>query len=595
MARTVAEIDGDSSGLVDALSEGKKGMASMEAEGKKLSDQLREVTDSVDKAAGAMVQKIGGPTAFKAIAGAGAAFGAAKMGVDFFLNSVEKLFKSMGDEGMKVWNDVEKALDSITGAFAKAVIGGGSAEDMGKKLVTVFSGLAKIVEALVTYGMPGLHLAFEGLVTVMETVNRLTGDGVKQFNDLQRAQDTYASATSIENITKLTTAYGQLSEKVKGLVGDEVQLALAANDRTIAEERAAQKEFLKVGNIMKDLAIRQEVEKSRKVIEAVVKSEVDNIDFSKFGAAWEIERDREFAERVQTRTSELYSSIAKKFAETGRDAYSFMPEALKLAYDDAAADLSLLEERGDKLFQQYLGKDAPAKTGGGGGGGAAANAKSEMDKAMEDAKEKATSLRFHFKTTAIEIVEDIQKASVESAKAASDNIDSVFSAVIGKMHAAADAGKDASDKVAESEKAAREANFNLFVSQNAKMMATELANGKKMSDVARAMIGNVVTALGDKAFTEAGLAFAVGNVGQAAALTAAGAAAYATAAFLGATAKKSGSATKATAENPSTVTTNNTNFNLRVDAAFADEEGIARAFAKAQRLAQSRYLGAASY
>ena len=146
-----------------------------------------------------------------------------------------------------------------------------------------------------------------------------------------------------------------------------------------------------------------------------------------------------------------------------------------------------------------------------------------------------------------------------------------------------------------SEKAAREANFNLFVSQNAKMMATELANGKKMSDVARAMIGNVVTALGDKAFTEAGLAFAVGNVGQAAALTAAGAAAYATAAFLGATAKKSGSATKATAENPSTVTTNNTNFNLRVDAAFADEEGIARAFAKAQRLAQSRYLGAASY
>ena len=60
MARTVAEIDGDSSGLVGALDKGRDGMAKMEASGKKLSDQLREVTDKADQAAGAIVEKISG-------------------------------------------------------------------------------------------------------------------------------------------------------------------------------------------------------------------------------------------------------------------------------------------------------------------------------------------------------------------------------------------------------------------------------------------------------------------------------------------------------------------------------------------------------
>jgi aspartyl-tRNA(Asn)/glutamyl-tRNA(Gln) amidotransferase subunit B len=55
MARTVAEIDGDSSGLVGALDKGRDGMAKMEASGKKLSDQLKEVADKADQAAGAIV------------------------------------------------------------------------------------------------------------------------------------------------------------------------------------------------------------------------------------------------------------------------------------------------------------------------------------------------------------------------------------------------------------------------------------------------------------------------------------------------------------------------------------------------------------
>jgi hypothetical protein len=139
------------------------------------------------------------------------------------------------------------------------------------------------------------------------------------------------------------------------------------------------------------------------------------------------------------------------------------------------------------------------------------------------------------------------------------------------------------------EQEANRANYDQFVNQNAKMVAVSLAGGAKMADVARAAIGNIISALGDKAMATAALEFATGNVAGAAALTAAGAAAYATAAYLGATDKKSGAATKATVKE-APVVNQNTSFNLQIDAAFADEESIARSFAKAQALARSRHM-----
>ena len=606
MARAVAEIDGDSSGLVGALDQGKKGMEKLEAEGKKLSDQLREVTDSADKAAGALVNKIGGPKAITAIAGAGAAFGAAKMGVDFFLNSVEKLFKSMGDEGMKVWDGVEKALDSITGAFAKAVIGGGSAEDMGKKLITVFSGMAKIVEALVTYGFPMLNIGFEALVKVMGTLNELTGKGVENFDALKRSQDNYANATSVTNIENLTKAYDELAKKVQGLVGDQTALAMAANDQAIAENRAFQASAKKVGDIIRDVEIRKEVEKSRAVLVAQVKSEVDNIDFSYAGMGWKIERDREMAERLQTKTSELYSSLAKQFAAQGKDAYSFMPEALKLAYDSAAADLSLLEERGEQLYDQYLGKGpaAPPKTGGGGSKGPTVDPVAEAIKAAS----KATGNAYAKATEQMQADwEQAQNAAmgwwggfnpetgwVDSWRTAADAVKGIYNDVVTAIVGGNEKIEESNEVVLTKEQEAGRANYDQFVNQNAKQVAVALQGGATIADAARAALGNIVTALGDKAMSQAAIEFATGNIPGAVALTAAGAAAYATGAYLGATDKKSGSATKATAKEAA-VTNNQTNYNLRVDAAFADEEGIARAFAKAQRLANTRYLGSAAY
>jgi hypothetical protein len=137
MAKTVAEIDGDSSGLVSSLdkaktalgdlgTKGKKSIDDLDKAGKKLSDQLKSVADDADVAAGNLVSKLGGPGAIKAIAGVGLAFEGASRLAGAFLDSSEALFKSYGDEGQKVWDETEKSLFAVKGAFAEAVLGGGS-------------------------------------------------------------------------------------------------------------------------------------------------------------------------------------------------------------------------------------------------------------------------------------------------------------------------------------------------------------------------------------------------------------------------------------------------------------------------------------
>ena len=599
MARTVAEIDGDSSGLVGALDKGRDGMAKMEASGKKLSDQLREVTDKADQAAGAIVERIGGPKAIAALGGAGIALGGAKMAADFFLNSVEKLFKSMGDEGMKVWDDVEKSLDAISGAFAKAVLGGGSAEEMGKKLITVFDGLAKIVEVLVTYGFPMLKVAFDTLYWVMEKLGQITAADAEKFDALKRAQDNYASAAAVTNVENLSKAYQDLSTSLQGVIGDETALAMSANDRAQAEMQALKASFIKVGDIIRDTEIRKEVEKSRAGIEAQAKAEVANLDLSQYGMSWKMVAEREMADRVATKTGELYSSIAKRFAESGKNAYSFMPEALKLAYDSAEADLSLLWEKANELYDRYIGKEPKPPTPTGGGvpkppkadpvadavaearkraEASAAAAKIELDATMQ-----ATGDWWKGVTTGFNPSEGF----VDSWRTVAGEVGEIWDGVVKAITTTEETLGTATEKVEEGHSAF----YDKYIAQNAKMVAVSIVSGEKVADIGRKAIGAVISALGDEALARASIEAFKGNAWGAAGLTAAGMAAYATAAVLGASGKKAATATAATAA-PAAVTNNQTNFNLRVDAAFADEESIARSFARAQSLASNRYMAA---
>jgi hypothetical protein len=602
MAKTVAEIDGDSSGLVGALDKGRDGMVKMEASGKKLSDQLKEVADKADQAAGAIVERVGGPKAIAALGGAGIALGGAKMAADFFLNSVEKLFKSMGDEGMKVWADVEESLSKISGAFAKVVLGGGSAEDMGKKLITVFDGLAKIVEVLVTYGFPGLKLGFDALAFAMEGLNKLTGEGVEKFDALKRSQDAYASATAVTNVENLTKAYTDLSTSLQGVIGDETALAMSANDRAQAEMQALKASFIKVGDIIRDTEIRKEVEKHRDGIERQAAAEVANLDLTAYGMGWKMVAEREMADRVATKTGEMYSSIAKKFAESGKNAYSFMPQALQEAYDSAEADLSLLWEKANMLYDRYLGKEPkpPSSTGGGAPKAASAAPVIGEAEAAEKAARDARMAEYfkedeEMKKTIAASYENFGMGITRVLFGTGDLADSftilggeikaVWNGIVDDTVTGIEEVGNATAKV----ETARSAFYDKWIANQAKMIGTAIGNGEKMADIGRKAIGMVVSGLGDEMLARASIATFSGNFAGAAGLTAGAVAAYAAASALGASGKKAATATAATGPAPSPVT-NNTSYNLQVDAAFADEEGIARAFSKAQAIAKSRHM-----
>ena len=123
MAKTVAEIDGDSSGLVSELGKAKTAMGGVEASGKKLSDQLRDVADQADVAAGALVNKIGGPGAIKARAGVGAAFVAAETAMGAFTSSMSAFASTQGAAGEKAMADLDTAVNELQGQLFTAVMG----------------------------------------------------------------------------------------------------------------------------------------------------------------------------------------------------------------------------------------------------------------------------------------------------------------------------------------------------------------------------------------------------------------------------------------------------------------------------------------
>jgi hypothetical protein len=258
-----------------------------------------------------------------------------------------------------------------------------------------------------------------------------------------------------------------------------------------------------------------------------------------------------------------------------------------------------LEEKWNMLYDQYLGKTAKPPTPTGGGApkppkadpvadaiaeakkraeASAAAAKLELDATM-----KATGDWWQGVTTGFNPSEGF----VDSWRTVAGEVGEIWDGVVKAITTTEETLGTATEKVEEGHSAF----YDKYIAQNAKMVAVSIASGEKVADIGRKAIGAVISALGDEALAMASIETFKGNFAGAAGLTAAGMAAYATAAILGASGKKAATATAATAA-PTAVTNNQTNFNLRVDAAFADEESIARSFARAQSLASNRYMAA---
>lgn len=578
MARTTAEIDGDSSGLVGALDKGRAGMVKMEAEGKKLTDQLREVADEADKAAGALVQKIGGPTAIKAIGGVGVAMGVAKAGVEAFLGSAEALFRSFGEEGQKVWDETEKSLFAIKGAFAEAVLGGGSVEQMGARLKSIFDG----VKTALDFALTPLKLLSQAFVD-----NSIGAQQAATATNLYNE----AVANSAKTTANQITLVGELTQKYLALTNQTDALKLSEIGQSLARIRMQQAELWAAEKKNDEAAAQAEVAAQREKLAFESAREFAKPHkrvpiypgASTFYDPRENETQREILQRL---TDRALAEAREKYKDLSVET-RLQLDQLKSLYDMFGALYAEVGKKVEEPPKGNLGLTAPVNE--------ATDKLIDLDALID---------RIQAKNEAF--LKPFREAEERAGKAVGDWVASLFpredlltswqelatgvKEVWGQVVDAVTRGEDDMKESAVKTADAHSALYDKYIAQNAKMVAVALEGGKSMSEIAQAAIGNIISALGDEAFSMASIEFFKGNFAGAAGLTAAGMAAYATASYLGSNAKKAGGSTKATTAPTAPTVTNNTAFNLQIDAAFADEESIARSFSKAQALARARHM-----
>lgn len=608
MADTVVTIGGDSSGLQDAFKDASKSAGTMKVEAKKLTDQLREVGDEADKAAGAFVQKLGGPGAIKAIAGIGGAVGIAKAGVEAFLDSSEALFRSYGDEGQKVWDDTEKSLFAIKGAFAEAVLGGGSMEEMGKRLKSIFEGTKTVVDTLLT-PVKLLAQAFWGTSDAAQE----SAKGLQDYNDAvaRQAAQSAAAKQNVEDYTKLIWSLTGQTEKLTQATNDAARadgrkrLAAIAAEEAEADHRAA---------LATTAAAQLSIE--QKALEAL------NTAKRLSNRAWSGEEEQAFMKMaVSGMTADTYEQARKRLA-----AFSKERAAEANAITESMAQLDAFEKKqaAAAAAPPVVHRVAPVKTTGETGptdpmvyARTYAEGLKELTKEQADAiaaSEKAygdsstsilTMKRSELdKLLAMEAdghrqAEAAKKASLEKQAKDLDDWWAKEDAADDARKAAQKAKDDAeaahqielARQVAEAKKAEMAKLgadlYVLAVNNSAKMLAVDLQDKEKSKTAAQRATAAVVQGLGDMAMVKSGLAAAAGNFGEAAAFSAVGTLAYAAAAKLAPSEKTKTTPPAAATNGPSTT---NVSYNLRVDAAFADGESVARRFAEMQQGAQRRGL-----
>jgi len=560
MAKTVAEIDGDSSGLVSALDKGKAGMKKMEDSGKKLSDQLREVADQADVAAGNIVNKIGGPTAVKAIAGIGAGFAIAEKGVTMFLDSSEKLFRSYGTTGQALWDDLEKQLNSIQGSFAKAVLQTDDLYEAYGRLYAILELVKDMSSQLVDSAIIGINLlrkipgtwadilekmgffeafdamAKEGEARAKETVANMEKAAKAMEKPLAPAK------TLTETVDAMATAYAGLTNSSVSLQEQQRAAALANIDNTVKQIEAL----------------------------ALLQNMADNMSGDNVGGLTD----------KQLEDMERLGKLRQEIVEGGK----------------APA--------------------APAKTGGGGGGKKDGDKEETLDELIARIGAKnAAEIALGEEAAALKRENDQteQEMELDRLRTELDNIEKKKEAMQRFNDFAKQMEDDAAAErlakgilTAEEEDALyqeRKAKalayvqdlagqeMGIYMQNAAKQLAIGKLSAKAASDMARSALGNMIIGQGDKAMVEAGIMAAALNP-LAIPMAAAGLAAYAVGNAMMPTVKATAGSTPAT-EKPTDsgqAASNNYSFNMRVDSVFADGESVARQFAMMQESARARGL-----
>jgi hypothetical protein len=570
MPKAVAILEGDSSSLVKSINDAKGAMQKLEGEGRKLTDQLRDVADEADKAAGNLVNKIGGGTAIKAIAGVTAGFAAAQTALGAFSGSMQAFYSTQGEAGAKAMEDIDMALNKMSSQLFTAVMGTDNLEEATQTLLTVINFLADALNLVLW--------PIEQVTKFLRMMSELGDQG----------------ATAAEKHAKELTKFAGVQDTVK-VSYDNVAEAIAKNKLNVMGLTGATEDLAKA-QIRQQMAVVNSLADSAKAAEktreeAEIGLEVLNKKAENMARATEtavgaklVPGSEEFVSTVNS----VYAGLTLATLNTARAAREGWSKETKQLLADAGADYQALQlllfavgQTAEKTSTQVnnvrTGRNAPAA--GAGDGKAPELSPWEKQKQEMDAY----------------YAEAAKKQQESNAKAYADGIAAVVAQTRAEEAAKAAEEKAAKDKKLADEQAdydARKAMALDLFQVKAKLLVQEMAIGKNgfkvMADMARKAIGDAISAKGDEAMAQAAIYAAAFNP-QAIPMAAAGVAAYAAAAMLGSSAKKSASSTPAAAA-PIQAAPVNTSFNLRVDAAFADGESIARQFAMMQRNAQSRGL-----
>lgn len=583
MAKTVAEIDGDSSGLVSELGKAKNAMGDMATGGKKLTDQLKEVADQADIAAGNLVNKIGGPAAISAIGGIGIAFTGAKAVVGAFLDSSEKLFRSYGQEGQKVWEGLETQMNGISGAFAKAALGGGDmnqqAERMSQLLGSVQGAADTAMSPLASIADTFFDIAYWESEAAKQA--KKFQDQIKQAQDAadaaaKAAEDRKAGRVAILKDSATEAGLGDLVkvgnklEKVQAAMGEQAKVRAEMFGQVAAGIMQSYSNTAGMNAEMIALQSRRasaEVEQARKVI-------------------------------VEGQGS-LNKYVEKYGLERQRTELAIHQRAIENIRDEATAELEVRRQAKEEL-EKFGTQAAPVRPRG------AASKPAEEDpkvKAAREAKELADiKYQNDRNEQALELErlkrqDDLINRETERKKAAIDAVNQYAleqeQAMVDAIHARGELTKDEEAKLNEERVAAvkerTSQELSLYMQTAGKQLAIGKLSAKEAADMARKQLGNIIMGLGDKAMAEAGLMAASLNP-LAIPMAAAGVAAYAIGGTLNADKKGAGTTPSTATANDASSAVSNYSFNLRVDSVFADGESVARQFAMMQESARQRGL-----
>lgn len=550
MPKAVAVLEGDSTDLVQSIEKAKSAMQKLEGEGRKLTDQLRDVADEADKAAGSLVNKIGGGTAIKAIAGVTAGFAAAQTALGAFTGSMQAFYSTQGEKGAKAMADIDTALNKLQGQLFTAVMGTDNLEEATQTLLDVIRFLTDAVNvALTPIRAMGVLVRY-----LADTNIDATREAKAHADEMVRQSE--LSATLKTNYDNVTVAIAKNRLNVMQLTGSTEEL-----------RKVQIRQQMDVLNGLADQLKAAETAREEQEIGLEVASKTQENYAAAINTAVQsgmVPGTEEFSKMV----SDVYAGLTLGALHLAREARKGWSKETSEALAGLGADYEKLQLKlfavGQEAETTNRRISAVGRSAAPGAGGAAPEENAAMKAAnafieqqrRQWAEEDAHALR-------VQATEEKNTKLIEE--------------------------RDAKWKA---ENQAKIDGIQAVGKEYAQLAADQIATGEKASKIAeklaRKAIGGQISALGDEAMAKAAIYAAALNP-LAIPMAAAGVAAYAAAAALGSDSKKAASSTPAAAA-PVQAAPVNTSFNLRVDAAFADGESIARQFAMMQQSAQRRGL-----